>query len=136
MGEPIRIVDLAKNLIRLSGLEPNVDIELVFTGLRPGEKLVEELRLQDERLKPTAHKRLRVLEGNRPPFQTVQAWLDDLSHLVESNNVNALVQKLTEIIPEYTPSSDIRVRCDVDKHDFAARYRRERNTLSLDALAS
>ena len=59
MGEPVKIVDLAKNLILLSGLQPDRDIKIQFTGLRPGEKLFEELNLQDEHLVPTSHDKIR-----------------------------------------------------------------------------
>ncbi len=59
MGEPVKIVDLARNLILLSGLQPERDIKIQFTGLRPGEKLFEELNLQDEHLVPTSHAKIR-----------------------------------------------------------------------------
>ena len=63
MGEPVRIVDLARNLIRLSGFEPDTDIKITFTGLRPGEKLFEELLLEQEGIMPTSHEKLYVLDG-------------------------------------------------------------------------
>ena len=59
MGEPVKIVDLARNLILLSGLQPDRDIKIQFTGVRPGEKLFEELKLQDEHLVPTSHSKIR-----------------------------------------------------------------------------
>jgi FlaA1/EpsC-like NDP-sugar epimerase len=64
MGEQIKIVDLAQNLIRLSGLEPDRDIEIVFTGLRPGEKLSEALYDSDEDIKETNHEKIRLVHGN------------------------------------------------------------------------
>ena len=62
MGKPIRIVQMAKDLIRLSGLEPDVDIPIVFTGLRPGEKLYEELQLLNEKKVSTSHSKIMVLK--------------------------------------------------------------------------
>ena len=66
MGEPIRIVDLARNMIRLSGLEPDEDIEIRYTGLRPGEKLFEELTLEGENILPTYHEKIKIFQA--PPW--------------------------------------------------------------------
>ena len=107
MGQPVKIVDLAKNLIRLSGLEPDRDIPVVFTGLRPGEKLYEELHLDGEGMKPTPHHKIHVLDGGKISFIQVQAWVDDLVELVEQKDVAGLVMKLQEIVPEYRPSKEI-----------------------------
>ena len=100
-------MDLAKNLIRLSGLEPDRDIPVVFTGLRPGEKLYEELHLDGEGMKPTPHHKIHVLDGGKISFIQVQAWVDDLVELVEQKDVAGLVMKLQEIVPEYRPSKEI-----------------------------
>jgi FlaA1/EpsC-like NDP-sugar epimerase len=107
MGKPVKIVDLAKNLIRLSGLEPDRDIPLMFIGLRPGEKLYEELMLDGEGMKPTPHHKIHVLDGGKVSFLQVQTWVDELIKLVEQKDVAGLVMKLQEIVPEYTPSKEI-----------------------------
>ena len=107
MGQPVKIVDLAKNLIRLSGLEPDRDIPVVFTGLRPGEKLYEELRLDGEGMKSTPHHKIYVLDGGKVSFIQVQTWVDELVALVERKDVAGLVKKLQRIVPEYTPSKEI-----------------------------
>ena len=107
MGEPVKIVDLAKNLIRLSGLEPDRDIPVVFTGLRPGEKLYEELRLDGEGMKSTPHHKIHVLDGGKVSFVQVQTWVDELVELVDRKDVAGLVNKLRCIVPEYTPSKEI-----------------------------
>ncbi len=107
MGQPVRIVDLAKNLIRLSGLEPDRDIPLIFIGLRPGEKLYEELMLAGEGMKPTPHHKIHVLDGGKISFMQVQIWVDELIELVARKDVAGLVMKLQEIVPEYTPSKEI-----------------------------
>jgi len=126
MGEPVRIRDLATNLIRLSGLQPETDIHLVYTGLRPGEKLFEELCLAAEDTKPTAHEKIRVLDGGFIDFRQVREWVDELSALATAKNVGGLVSKLQDIVPEYTPSQGLVAQCDVDRHDFALRRGMER----------
>ncbi len=129
MGEQIKIVDLANDLIRLSGLEPGKDIPIVFTGLRPGEKLFEELKLDMEGLKPTAHEKIRVLDGGCVDFALIKSWLDDLSSYVGSRNAHGLVMKLKEIVPEYTPSSEILALSEVDRYDTILPFGRARNDL-------
>ncbi len=117
MGDPVRIVDLARDLIRLSGLEPGRDIPIVFTGLRPGEKLFEELRFDGEGLKPTEHEKIHVFDGGRVEPGQVTAWLDELNAIVASRNVQRLIAKLQEIVPEYTPSPEILALAKVDQHE-------------------
>jgi FlaA1/EpsC-like NDP-sugar epimerase len=126
MGQPVRIVDLARNLIRLSGLQPDQDIRIIYTGLRPGEKLFEELMLEGEGVKPTSHPKIRVLDGGPVGIGQVRLWLDELSALVEAKNVYGLVQTFQRIVPEYKPSEDILALCEVDRHDMALMYRRAR----------
>ncbi len=102
MGQPVRIADLARNLIRLSGYTPDVDIEIHYTGLRPGEKLYEELLMADEGLKKTANQRIFI--GNPLPVDAgkFQQQLDMLNKQAwgECANMRALVQ---DIVPEYHP---------------------------------
>jgi FlaA1/EpsC-like NDP-sugar epimerase len=129
MGQQIRITDMARNLIRLSGLEPDQDIPIIYTGLRPGEKLFEELMLDGEGIKPTSHPKIRVLDGGPVSFEQVQLWLDELSALVEAKNVYGLIQTFQRIVPEYKPSDEILALCEVDRHDMALTYRRARGQL-------
>ncbi len=123
MGEPVRIVDLAKNLIRLSGLEADRDIKIVYTGLRPGEKLFEELSLEGEDIWPTGHEKIRVLRSASVKFDQVGAWLHELSALVDSKNVHGIITRLKEIVPEYTPSKEMLSLCELDRHDIALTYK-------------
>ena len=130
MGEPMKIVDLARNLIRLSGFDPEHDIPLVFTGLRPGEKLCEELTLEWEGLRTTAHSKIRVLDGGETRFDQMAAWLEELSASVEAKNVSRLIATLTQIVPEYTPSKELLSVCEFDRHDQILDYRRARADLA------
>src|SRR5207344_479418 len=84
MGEPVRIMDLATNMISLAGLIPNEDIEIRFTGLRPGEKLFEELRLQGEDISPTYHEKIKIFSGTKMFRADLESWLAVLESLVES----------------------------------------------------
>ncbi|MGZ4854363.1 MAG: polysaccharide biosynthesis protein [Candidatus Angelobacter sp.] len=130
MGQDIKIDDLARNMIRLAGFEPGREIKIVYTGLRPGEKLIEELRLQRENLTATSHEKIRVLQGGKVDFLQMRRWLDELSAPVESRNVNGLVTMLTKLVPEYCPSEEILALCEVDRHDSISRYRSGRASLA------
>jgi FlaA1/EpsC-like NDP-sugar epimerase len=136
MGEPVRILDLVCNLIRLSGFEPDRDIKIEFIGLRPGEKLFEELKLEGEDIAPTAHEKIRVLSGSKVTFDQISSWLEELSVLVQAKNVHGLVTKLVEIVPEYWPSPEIISLGAVDRHDQALNYRLARAGLLSEASQS
>lgn len=133
MGEPVKITELAENLIRLSGLEPDREIRVIFTGLRPGEKLFEELSLEQEGIKPTTHDKIRVFDGGKIRFEQVKAWLDALSAALEAKNVHEMIQTVLMMVPEYSPSEEIRSLCEIDRHDLSLRYRQKRVGLSLVA---
>lgn len=102
MGEPVRIYDLAENLIRLSGLTIGEDIEIKVTGLRPGEKLYEELNMSDEPTEPTANGAITVIKGVRSEVADVQARLDLLANALELDR-DDLKRALREAVPTYTP---------------------------------
>jgi FlaA1/EpsC-like NDP-sugar epimerase len=136
MGAPINITDLANRMIRLAGFQPAKDVSIVYTGVRPGEKLFEELMLDGEGIKSTPHEKIRVLEGGFVDFEHVRVWLEDLSFLSQSRNVSGLVRKLTSIVPEYQPSEQIVLLSHIDRHDVSVDYRRARNTLTAEAGAA
>lgn len=101
MGEPVRIADLARELIRLSGYT-EAEIRIAYTGLRPGEKLYEELLANDESTLPTPHPKLRVAQARREEG----AWLTELSRWLDTNtetNDAAVKAALAQRVPEYTP---------------------------------
>jgi FlaA1/EpsC-like NDP-sugar epimerase len=106
MGDPVRIVDLARNLVLLSGLRPDRDIKFEFTGLRPGEKLFEELNLQNEQFMPTAHgKILSYLSPFSADLKVMHVALEELRQISERKDVARLVLCLKELIPDYNPGS-------------------------------
>jgi len=105
MGEPVRIMDLAKKLIRFYGYEPDVNMEIRIVGLRPGEKLYEELLMDREkdRMTRTAHNKIFVA----PPIELDAAAFErgyaQLSQLADADDAPAVVEKLTEVVGTYTP---------------------------------
>src|SRR5262249_29691436 len=101
MGEPVKIVDLARDLIRLSGLVPEQDIEIRFTGMRPGEKLFEELALADEQADKTAHARIYIGRLRPHDWEVINREIDELGRLAGSKDVGLIHAKLQEIVPEY-----------------------------------
>ena len=104
MGEPVRILDLARDVIRFNGFEPEKDIEIVFTGLRPGEKLYEELITEGEGIVPTRHEKIMVLTPDQcNNYDRLPDQIDELIRIADSFDIPAIKAKLKEIIPEYTP---------------------------------
>ena len=102
MGEPMKIADMARNLIRLSGYEPDVDIKIVYTGLRPGEKLYEELLMKEEGLRKTENKMIYV---GRPIEMDDEKFVEQLKRLEEAykNEAENMKDIVAEIVPTYTP---------------------------------
>lgn len=102
MGEPIKIVDLAHELVRLSGLEPGKDIDVVYSGLRPGEKLYEELYWKGEGIVPTSNKKITMLKQNGCACSGLFDKVDLLNAYVEQNDTVRIIGLLKEIVPEST----------------------------------
>jgi len=112
MGLPVRIVELAEDLIRLSGKEPYADIDIVFTRLRPGEKLHEELIAEDENALPTSYPKIRILKPSPVDKAKVLQDVEKLSRLIASSNgfpvpISPVLSQLGRIVPEYVPGPDI-----------------------------
>jgi FlaA1/EpsC-like NDP-sugar epimerase len=103
MGEPVRIHDLAEKLIELSGYRPNVDIDIVYTGLRPGEKMHEELFYEKEELQGTTHPKLLLANSAHTPLSAIVSDLDKLLLAVENGNADAAMSLLRTLVPEYAP---------------------------------
>ena len=105
MGEPVRIVDLARKMILLSGLKPDQDIRIEFSGVRPGEKLYEEVSAIEEGTAPTPHAQIRVFTGASVADEMIRGGLEDLHRSVEARDAAGAVLCLKEMIPDYNPSS-------------------------------
>lgn len=103
MGKPIKILDMARDLIRLSGFEPERDIPIQFIGLRPGEKLYEELITEGEGIVPTNHEKILVLRGNSCDKKCLDEKIEELIAVADTHEAEAIMKKLQEIVPEYTP---------------------------------
>jgi FlaA1/EpsC-like NDP-sugar epimerase len=101
-------VDLAKDLILLSGLQPGRDVQIEFTGLRPGEKLYEELSMQDECLVTTSHTQIKsYICTLEPDAKQMKAYLHELQQIYNEQDVGRLVLLLKEMIPDYNPGSQL-----------------------------
>lgn len=107
MGESVKIIDLAKKMITLSGLRVDKDIEIRYTGLRPGEKLYEELLNNDENTLPTHHPKILIAEVNTPSYAYMEVATNDLNQLLSAGDNNAIVAKIKEIIPEYKSNNSV-----------------------------
>lgn len=101
MGKPIKIIDLALNMIRLAGLKPYVDIDIVFTGLRPGEKIYEELLLVEEKIILTHHPKIKISQNIPYNYFHINEAIEDLFALNKTGNDYHVVKKMKEIIPDF-----------------------------------
>jgi FlaA1/EpsC-like NDP-sugar epimerase len=107
MGEPVNILELAENLIRLSGLQPERDIKIEFTGVRAGEKLFEELNLEAEQLAPTSHAKIRSLVSPDGMDEAqMKGILAESQEILSSRDAHRLVQLLKELVPDYNPAAE------------------------------
>jgi len=111
MGEQAKIYDVACELIRLSGLQPHKDIPIVFTGIRPGEKLFEEVLTAEEGVEPTVHEKIFKAKIKKPLSQrTLNDKIEKLKDFAQRQDRAGIIQTLQELIPTYQPS-----RSDPDK---------------------
>lgn len=103
MGEPVKIYDLAVSLIKLSGLEPNIDIPIKITGLRPGEKLYEEVLMSEEGLKKTAHDKIFIGKLKEVNYEFIEEKITELKEIISNEDVemSRFMSKLKEIVPTY-----------------------------------
>jgi FlaA1/EpsC-like NDP-sugar epimerase len=103
MGKRVKIADLARQLIELSGLRPDIDIEIKFTGLRPGEKLFEELNHKTENMAPTDHPKIMRFTGEPLPLETIRHGLLAIHEKAASMDANQVKLEIQKLVPEYKP---------------------------------
>ena len=101
MGEPVKILDLARNMIRLSGYKVDQDIKIEFTGLRPGEKLYEEVLSNTENTIPTTHDRIRIAKVREYDYAEACAATEQLEQFARMVNVPDTVCLMKKIVPEF-----------------------------------
>jgi FlaA1/EpsC-like NDP-sugar epimerase len=107
MGEPIKIVDLARDMIQLAGLKPDEDIKIEFTGVRPGEKLFEELASMLDNTVPSNHEHVRLFVNDLRPQFDFDAWVRSLAEICSARDTARLVAALREMVVDYTPSEHL-----------------------------
>jgi FlaA1/EpsC-like NDP-sugar epimerase len=117
MGAPVKIADLARDLILSSGLRPGHDIQITFTGPRPGEKLFEELNEEAEDLLPTLHEKIQVIAVESSPPADIEQCLSQLRTCCRERDCDGVVSILRQAVPEYTPSAEL--MGDVRMHGMA-----------------
>ena len=106
MGEPVKIVDLARELITLSGFRPGEDIEMIFTGLRPGEKLFEELSIEGEDMQRTRHPKISIWRNIPMDRERLRVGISELVTLAKNQTHSEIAMKINELVPEYTGGND------------------------------
>ncbi len=107
MGESVKIVDLARKMIKLSGFEVGKDIHIVFTGLRPGEKLYEEVLNVKETTLPTPHKRIKRAKVREYDFEEIKCEMQELSEIMKEGNTFEVVRKMKLIVPEFKSKNSV-----------------------------
>ena len=112
MGESVKIVNLAKKMITLSGLRVDRDIEIKYTGLRPGEKLYEELLNNDENSLPTHHPKILIAKVNTPTYAFMEIQVAEMLQLLADGGNNELVAKIKQVIPEYKSNNSVFEKLD------------------------
>ncbi len=105
MGKPVKIADLARKVIKLSGKEPDVDIRIVYTGLRPGEKLYEELMSSAEKVRPTYHEKIMIADVRQYDFAIVEKKMEKLINSARQHYTLETVFLMKEIVPEFIPNN-------------------------------
>lgn len=114
MGEPVRIMDLAKDLIRLSGFEPGVDIPIEIIGLRPGEKLYEELLLDEEGIETTSHNKIFIGKPIYTDYKLLLKSLEELKRIVREEGEEELVQFVKHMVPTYKDNTEVNKRVEAE----------------------
>lgn len=112
MGQPVKIADLAKNMIRLAGYVPGRDIKIEYTGLRPGEKLYEELLNQKETTLPTPNEKIKIAKVREADYQTLIPAIDDLIQEAHAGSIFPTVAKMKKLVPEFKSRNSVYEQLD------------------------
>ena len=107
MGKSVKIVELAKKMIRLAGLEPNVDVKIEYSGLRPGEKLYEELLNDNENTMPTHHQKIMIGKVREYVFNDIVDQITTLIQSAKSNNDRQVVINMKKLVPEFKSKNSV-----------------------------
>lgn len=107
MGKPVRIVDMAEKMIQLAGMVPYKDIDIVFTGLRPGEKLEEELLAKKENIIATHHHKIMKAKVREYDFKEIKAEIEELIELIPYQDDNRIVSRMKQLVPEYISNNSV-----------------------------
>ncbi|HEY9363059.1 MAG TPA: polysaccharide biosynthesis protein, partial [Chitinophagaceae bacterium] len=113
MGKPIKIADLAKQMIKLAGFEPEKNIKIIYTGLRPGEKLFEELLNEKETTIPTYHDKIKIAKVITHSYEQVYSDIEELIVKCYTEDNGKLVQKMKEMVPEFISNNSPYEKLDV-----------------------
>ncbi len=112
MGEPVKIVDLAHDMITLSGMKVGEDIDITFSGIRPGEKLFEELSTVGEDIAPTVHPKVKIWKHRVVDWELIQKVLEELQTLTNCSDRGKIIAVITRLVPEYDPQNPPSVKAD------------------------
>ena len=132
MGEPIKILDLAQDLIRLSGLEVDRDIKIAFTGLEPGEKLYEELLTPKEGVTATKHQRIFVAQLEEIEERQLLSQIEELSQHADALDAEGIVAKFQELVPTYQPNRAFITETDTETGSEIVQFPAETKTASAN----
>ena len=132
MGEPIKILDLAQDLIRLSGLEVDRDIKIAFTGLEPGEKLYEELLTPQEGVTATKHQRIFVAQLEEIEEHQLLSQIEGLSQLADALDAEGIVAKFQELVPTYQPNRAFITETDTESGSEIVQFPAETKTATAN----
>lgn len=107
MGEPVKILDLAKRMIKLSGLEPDSDIKIIYTGLRPGEKLYEELLSDNSKTLPTHNEKIMISKDPAMSYDEISSLVDEIVEIADQSDKVEVVRVLKQIVPEFKSNNSV-----------------------------
>lgn len=122
MGNPVKIIDLARKMIRLAGFKPDIDIEIKIVGLRPGEKLYEELLNDKAKNLPTHHEKIMIAEEICDEFNEVSGAIDDIIKSAKESNEELIVTKMKGLVPEFKSLNSVFGSLDIEVKDYSYVY--------------